>query len=222
MYKQILIAAAAISLVACGGDSTDTPSTSADASQAPQGKAPGDASVPASVEVSAAPDKAALTADAKAAAMALGSSLKSQLQAAMKAGGPTEAVAVCHKIAPAVASSLSAQHGVTLTRVSLKNRNPEMGVPNDWQTAVLQDFEARKLAGEAPDQLAYSEIVDGEHRFMKAIPTAKVCLTCHGTDVKPEVKAKIDEFYPEDRATGYAEGDIRGAFVVVRSLAAAE
>jgi hypothetical protein len=167
-----------------------------------------------------APDVEALTADAKQAAMALGKTLKSQLQSAMKQGGPASAVDVCHKIAPAVAASLSEEHGVQLTRVSLKNRNPEMGVPNAWQTEVLQDFEARQKAGESPDTLAYSAVVGDEHRFMKAIPTEAVCLNCHGTDIQPEVQAKITEWYPEDRAVGYSEGDIRGAFVVVRSLAA--
>jgi hypothetical protein len=55
---------------------------------------------------------------------------------------------------------------------------------------------------------------------MKAIPTGAVCLTCHGTEVKPEVLTKIKELYPNDKATGYQEGDIRGAFVAVKNLAA--
>ena len=95
-----------------------------------------------------------------------------------------------------------------------------MGVPNDWQTRVLQEFEARKAAGESPKTLVYSEVVGDEHRFMKAIPTEAVCLNCHGVDIKPEVQAKIDEFYPDDRAVGFEEGDLRGAFVAVRSLTA--
>ena len=222
MFKISILAFAALTLAACSGDPSETSSTPMSAGDSSQTASVTEASTPVAAAAAAPVDKAALTADAKAAVMELGSTLKSQLQAAIKAGGPANAVDVCHKIAPAVAGSISEERGVTLTRVSLKNRNPEMGVPNDWQTAVLQDFEARKLAGEAPDQLAYSEVVDGEHRFMKAIPTAAVCLNCHGTDVKPEVQARIDEFYPEDRATGYAEGDIRGAFVVVRSLTAAE
>ena len=163
-------------------------------------------------------DKARLTADAKAAVMELGMTLKTQLQTAIKSSGPAAAVDVCHKIAPAVAESLSQEHGVKLTRVSLKNRNPDMGVPSDWQRSVLQDFEARKAAGESLDKLVYNDVVDGEHRFMKAIPTQAVCLNCHGVDIKPAVQAKIDEYYPNDRAVGFQEGDIRGAFVAVRAL----
>lgn len=216
MIRFLLPIAAAFALVGCGSDSADTqqdrvaqPATTASMPVA---------DTPAAADRPAAGDKKELTAEAKQAVMALGSTLKTQLQAAIKTGGPASAVDVCHKIAPATAAAISEERGMTLTRVSLKNRNPEMGVPNAWQTRVLQDFEARKAAGESPDQLAYSEIVDNEYRFMKAIPTAQVCLTCHGVDVQPEVAARISEFYPEDRATGYAEGDIRGAFVVVRPL----
>jgi hypothetical protein len=204
MIRYTLPVALALVLAGCGSDQPE--------SQQSQAAEP--------AQTGPAPDVEALTADAKQAAMALGSSLRTQLQSAMREGGPANAVDVCHKIAPAVASSLSEEHGVQLTRVSLKNRNPDMGVPNAWQTEVLQDFDARQKAGESPDTLAYSAVVGDEFRFMKAIPTQAVCLNCHGTDIKPEVQARLTEWYPEDRAVGYSEGDIRGAFVVVRSLTA--
>jgi hypothetical protein len=53
---------------------------------------------------------------------------------------------------------------------------------------------------------------------MKAIPTAKVCLACHGSAITPEVTAALDEAYPQDQARGYAEGDIRGAFSLSKPL----
>jgi hypothetical protein len=39
-------------------------------------------------------------------------------------------------------------------------------------------------------------------------------LACHGPEeaLQPEVRAALDQRYPEDRATGYAAGDLRGAF----------
>jgi hypothetical protein len=163
-------------------------------------------------------DKAALTAEAKQAVKGLAGPLKAQLQAAIKANGTAGAVEVCSDIAPKMASAVSAEKGLDLTRVSLKNRNPEMGVPNDWQTKVLQDFEARKLAGEDPMKISYAEVTDGEFRFMKAVPTAKVCLQCHGGDLAPDVTEALAKLYPADRAVGFKEGDIRGAFVVVKAL----
>jgi hypothetical protein len=49
---------------------------------------------------------------------------------------------------------------------------------------------------------------------MRAIPTAPVCTTCHGATVAPDVAAAIAARYPEDRATGFSPGDLRGAFSI--------
>lgn len=203
MKHYWLVASLGLVLAACGGESKEA-------------EAEKNAAAPAH-------DKAALTAEAKEAVKALGGRLKGELQAAMKAGGPVNAVDVCNTRAPEIANSVSADKGLQITRVSLKNRNPEMGAPNEWQTAVLNDFETRKAAGEDPQTIAYSEVVeqDGKHefRFMKAVPTGGVCLACHGETLAPDIAAKINELYPNDKATGYQAGDIRGAFVVVKALA---
>ena len=44
------------------------------------------------------------------------------------------------------------------------------------------------------------------------------CVTCHGETIAPSIAAKIDELYPADKATGFREGDLRGAFVVTKTL----
>lgn len=49
---------------------------------------------------------------------------------------------------------------------------------------------------------------------MKAIGTEEVCLTCHGAAIAPAVLEKIQALYPDDKATGFGLGDIRGAFSV--------
>ena len=53
---------------------------------------------------------------------------------------------------------------------------------------------------------------------MKAIPTAELCLACHGTKIDPVVAAKLTELYPRDQARGYKVGDIRGAFTFIEPL----
>ena len=164
-------------------------------------------------------NKIALEEQAKAATQALGGALKVELEAAMKADGPVAAMSICQIKATELAKAISDNQGMAVKRVSLKNRNPEMGVANEWQTKVLNDFETRKAAGEAPETLTYSRVVDHEFRFMKAIPTTAVCLVCHGANLNPAVTAKLTELYPQDKATGYKEGDVRGAFVVVKNLA---
>ena len=115
-----------------------------------------------------------------------------------------------------LAVALKTELGLLLSRVSLKNRNPA-NLPNEWQIAVLEGFEQQKAAGKDISSLVWSETVeiDGkqEFRFMKAIPTGPVCLNCHGTNLSPDVSRILADLYPMDRATGYREGDIRGAFV---------
>jgi len=147
--------------------------------------------------------------------------LKGELQAAMKAGGPVNAINVCHEKAPAIAAELSEKHGWDIARTSLKTRNPG-NTPDEWETKVLNDFEARKAKGEDVKPMAFFEAVDTDgkqnFRFMKAIPTGEVCLKCHGTDIAPAVKAKLQELYPNDMATGFKLGDIRGAFTITQPM----
>ena len=160
-------------------------------------------------------------AAAQAAIAAFGGALKAELTSAMQAGGPLNAIEVCHSRAPAIAETVSLDSGMRLSRVSLRNRNPD-NAPNEWQSAVLREFESRLAAGENPAELAWQEVAetDGqtEFRLMKAIPTASLCLACHGEAIAPPVAEKIAELYPADRATGFREGDIRGAFVVTKTL----
>ena len=52
--------------------------------------------------------------------------------------------------------------------------------------------------------------------MMKAIPVQAVCLTCHGKEqqVTENVKKILSINYPNDEATGYTTGDLRGAFSI--------
>ena len=153
--------------------------------------------------------------------MAFGGALKAELISAMQAGGPLNAIEICNARAPAIAAAVSLEQGMSLSRVSLRNRNPD-NVPNEWQSAVLQKFEARRAAGEDAAALSWQDVsgTNGqqEYRFMKAIPTAPLCLACHGEAIAAPVADKIAELYPADKATGFREGDIRGAFVVTKPV----
>ena len=204
MNKYFLAAGLLTLVVGCSEQSTPAPIA---------------AKVPEEAVVAPAVDESALTAEAQAAAQALGSALKAELEAAMTAGGPVAAMSVCQIKAPELAAAVSLDKGMAVKRVSLKNRNPVTGVANEWETQVLNDFETRKAAGENPATLVYAKTVADEFRFMQAIPTAAVCLACHGSNLSPDVAATLAELYPQDQATGYKEGDLRGAFVVVKNLA---
>ena len=106
-----------------------------------------------------------------------------------------------------------------VSRVSLKNRNPD-NVPNEWQGAILKDFDIRAANGEDVVTMGSISIVDHEGkkrvRFMKATPTEGACLACHGAQISGDIQAKLDELYPDDKATGYSLGEVRGAIVVIK------
>ena len=147
--------------------------------------------------------------------------LKGELQAGIKAGGPVTALEVCNTNAPQIAMKVATETGMQVSRVSLKNRNPD-NAPNVWQKAILEDFEIRNAAGADPTTLEFSEVVehDGnkEFRFMKAIPTGGVCLACHGESLASDVQETITTLYPDDKATNFKLGDLRGSFVVTKTL----
>lgn len=154
--------------------------------------------------------------EARAVTQALGSQLKQRLTKAVKEGGPKAAVSICHTEAPLITEAVSNQHEWEIGRTSLKTRNPN-NAPDAWERRVLQDFEARLLAGKALATLEYIETTNEGIRYMKAIPTTGVCLTCHGNDIQPELKAELQRLYPDDKATGFSIGEIRGAFTLINA-----
>jgi hypothetical protein len=147
-----------------------------------------------------------------------GGTLKPELKKALQNGGPASAIGVCSEKAPAIAKNLRDASGWYIKRVSLKARNTSSAIPDSWEQKVLQQFDQRQAKGESPRNMAYSEIVDGKYRFMKAQAVEKVCLTCHGAEVKPEVEAALKAKYPDDSARGYSLGQIRGAFSLAKDL----
>jgi hypothetical protein len=174
-----------------------------------------------SVSQALAADTEQLREKSRAAAKALGGELKSTLQASMKASGPIESISMCQVKAPEIANKISQSKGMKVARTSLKYRN-QANKPDAWEKSVLEKFEQRKAKGEAVKTIEFSELTEqnGEtvFRYMKAIPTSEVCLSCHGSNVPQPVASKINSLYPDDKATGFNKGDIRGAFSVTLSV----
>jgi hypothetical protein len=49
------------------------------------------------------------------------------------------------------------------------------------------------------------------------ILTGKMCLQCHGIkneDINPETSSILKKLYPNDKAIGYKENDLRGLFKI--------
>jgi len=156
---------------------------------------------------------------ARTASSLLGSRLGSRLKAALQEGGPLAAVDVCHLDAQDISLALSAELAVSVKRTALKVRNP-LNAPDPWERAQLERFEAAIASGDSASSLEAIEHIaqpDGELtlRYMKPIMTQGLCLACHGNSIAPEVAAAIRQRYPEDEATGFDIGAMRGAFSVI-------
>lgn len=153
--------------------------------------------------------------------------LSQTLKAKLTAEGPVAAVSVCKEAAPAIATSLSEKHAARVGRVGTRARNAATGVPNEWQKAALADFDTRLQAGENPAEIEHWSVAESgngqrELRYAKAIVMQPLCVTCHGKaeDMPAPLAEKIRAEYPDDQATGYSVGKLRGAVVVVRPLPA--
>ena len=144
--------------------------------------------------------------------------LKPQLEQAMREGGPTRAIVVCADAAPTIADSLSNSSGWQVRRVSLQQRNASRAVPDKWERAVLQQFDTSAAAGENPMDLHVGELQGTRYRYMQAQGAQAICLTCHGENLAQPVIDALRQYYPDDMATGYQLGQVRGAISLSREL----
>ena len=159
---------------------------------------------------------------ARDTAATLGERLRSELAAAIKAGGPVAAIPVCQTISPDLATFVSDEFGFEVQRTALKLRNPE-NAPDEWEQKILLLFQSKLTAGAEAQKLEHFEVVttaEGDKllRYMKPIMIGETCLACHGTDLKQDVKSEIARYYPEDKAVGYKLGDLRGAFSLAQLI----
>ena len=161
-----------------------------------------------------------LLGEARKVAMKLPPKLVVMLQNEIKKSGPEGAISVCRDMSPKVAGEISRQTGWKIKRVSLKARNDARAIPDSWEKAALEDFDKRAAAGESPAQLEKGENVGNEYRYVKALPVKSLCLSCHGPvdQLSFAVKSALAKYYPNDLATGYSVGQIRGAISVRKSL----
>ncbi len=149
----------------------------------------------------------------------LGAVLKGQLES----GGPESAIGVCKQVAPAMAAEYST-NGQVLKRVSLKARNKGIGTPDAWETKHLQSFDRALSESKPVSEMEFSAVTEDQggrwFRYIKAIPTQAMCLQCHGQPYQISEKTKdvLNREYPEDQATGYSVGSIRGGISIRQKI----
>ena len=132
---------------------------------------------------------------------ALRARLLTRVSEAVGQSGPAGAIAVCNVEAAGLTAEIATAQHLELGRTSFKLRNPA-NAPRPW---------AAKHVTAAQPHAAYFDLGD-RVGVLQPMPLGAVCLGCHGATLAPEVTAALSEKYPGDRATGFAEGDLRGYF----------
>jgi len=135
----------------------------------------------------------------------------------LKRGGPAGAVRVCSEVAQEVAQEFRTRTGHSVRRVSIKYRNLK-DIPDDYEHKKLETLDLlnrqKNLGKEHFDVVEE----DGREtlRYLRPLVIAPLCLTCHGPkeQIPADVKSILLQKYPDDRATDYNVGDLRGAVSV--------
>lgn len=141
------------------------------------------------------------------AMLALQTRLIEALTTELDRNGPVGAIQVCREAAPGIASEVSTEAGITVARTSHRLRNPENGPP-EWALEIVE-----RGAGTKADEATEHVIDLGDAvGVLRPIGTLGMCTTCHGDEASmaPELLERIAEIYPEDEATGFEVGDLRG------------
>ena len=147
------------------------------------------------------------TAKAEQAMNELQQALLARLKAAMDSGGPAAAVEVCRTEARTIAEAVAKKQAIELGRTSHRLRNPA-NAPRPWARTIVEGSSGVKAAAET------IRVVDLGDRVgvLRPIGTAEACTRCHGPaeEVQRNIGATLAASYSQDRATGFAPGDLRG------------
>ncbi|MFN6020146.1 MAG: DUF3365 domain-containing protein [Bacteroidota bacterium] len=121
--------------------------------------------------------------------------------------GAPHAITFCNENALPLMDSISNIHGVAITRVSEKYRNP-MNKPSK------QDMIALKALSKG--NIKYYQNKNASIYYAPIRIGMPTCLKCHGEarDIDTPTLNKIKELYPSDKAVDYKIGEFRGAWMV--------
>ena len=137
------------------------------------------------------------------------------LMSKMKEGGVDLAIPFCHASAMPITGEIAKKYQAEIKRTSYKIRNPK-NIPNEEETEILTQFLNSYKTG-IPAESIVQKVNDNKIVFYAPIIMKKQCLACHGI-VGQELAIRTDSiiksFYPDDQATGFKEGELRGLWKV--------
>lgn len=132
--------------------------------------------------------------------------LSGKLISVMSEKGPVAAIEVCQVEAKSMAMEVGEAANVHIGRTGVRLRNADNVAPS-W---------AQKLVDERTETPVFAKLSNNHAAALLPIKLQAQCLMCHGPNeaLAPDVKEKLAWLYPQDRATGFSEGELRGWFWV--------
>lgn len=146
-------------------------------------------------------------AKGNAAIEALQDRIFKRLNVMMQHAGPVGSVELCRTEAPRAAKEVAAAHAVEIGRTSSRVRN-RSNLPRPWAASAVAATAGKKASEVKPMVVDLGDRVG----MLRPIAMMPACARCHGPaeGIAPEVSAEIARKYPQDQATGFAPGDLRG------------
>lgn len=143
--------------------------------------------------------------------------LAGKLQQAIQDSGIVYAIRFCNAEAYPLTDSLEMEFEAKIKRTADKVRNPN-NRPSEAEASILAEFQQLHDKGSEIRPVAKAQ-EDGKVAYYQPILINNpLCLNCHGTvgeTVQNENYEAIRKLYPEDAATGYQMGDLRGMWSMV-------
>lgn len=140
--------------------------------------------------------------------------LGKNLMNAIQTQGTEAALEFCSVRAIPLTDSMAIALNAKVKRVSDKNRNPN-NAANEVELNYMNLVKKQLLDGETVKP--QMQKINGKHVGYYPILTNQMCLQCHGKpneQVKAATLAKINAKYPNDKAMGYGENELRGIWVI--------
>jgi hypothetical protein len=132
--------------------------------------------------------------------------LSARLMEAMSNGGPASAIEVCSQEAQQIAADVGRESSTRIGRIGVRLRNSK-NTPPPWAVKLVDD------------KIGEPQFVVLDNQIAAALLPIKLqpqCLMCHGpvNQIGDDVKQKLSVLYPNDEATGFQDGELRGWFWV--------
>lgn len=149
-------------------------------------------------------------------AMLAQATLLKNVSEAIQAGGTVHAIDFCHTKAGFLTDSIGTATGYSIQRITDKPRNPGnslMAAETELFSQIREDL----LNQKAEPHYLLEDDMGGVVFYKPIVLGMPTCLKCHGqpgVDIDSATIEKLAERYPNDAATGYSLGQLRGLWKI--------